>query len=284
MFFIRTKEFIRSTFIHLVLLILVFFCLFFFLLLFINATKNKTDLLKDFSPLPGTHGLENMESVLNDGNIPILYGILNSLIVAGGSTLAAVYSSLLAAYGLYMYRFRFRNLYLTIIVIMMVMPLQVCALGFLRNLTRLGLDDHLLALILPALVSPAAAFFLYTYLKSVLPKSYIDSARIDGAGEYRIFTRIVVPIMRPAMAVQAIFSFVASWNNYFIPALVMSTKNKLTLPVMIAMIRNADFVKKDMGKAYMMICFSVFPIIIIYLLLSREILDGVMQGAEWNKE
>ena len=234
--------------------------------------------------MPGTHALKNLNSVLSAGDIPLLYGILNSMIVAGGSAFVAVYSSMFAAYGIYMYHFKLRKIYFTIIMMFLVMPMQVCTLGFLRNIERLGLTDNLLALILPSLASPAVVFFLYSYLKSVLPKSYIEQARIDGTGEFRIFSRIVMPLMRPAMAVQAIFSFVASWNNYFIPALVMNTRRKLTLPVMIAMMRNADFIKKDMGKTYMMICIAIFPMILVYLLLSRQILEGVMQGAQWNRD
>lgn len=234
--------------------------------------------------IPGTHASENLKSVLTYGDIPLLYGILNSMIVAAGSAFLAVYSSVFAAYGLYMYHFRLRNFFFTVVMMFLVMPLQVCTLGFLRQMEQIGLEDHLMALILPSLASPAVVFFLYTYMKSVLPKSYIESARIDGAGEFRIFNRIVLPLLSPAMAVQAIFSFVASWNNYFIPSLVIDTRRKMTLPVLIAMMRNADFIKKDMGKTYMMICISIFPVILVYLLLSRQIIEGVMQGASWNKQ
>ncbi len=280
----KPKEFVRSCIVHFVLVFLAMLCLVFFFILLINATKNKIELMKDFSLMPGTHALKNLNSVLSAGDIPLLYGILNSMIVAGGSAFVAVYSSMFAAYGIYMYHFKLRKIYFTIIMMFLVMPMQVCTLGFLRNIERLGLTDNLLALILPSLASPAVVFFLYSYLKSVLPKSYIEQARIDGTGEFRIFSRIVMPLMRPAMAVQAIFSFVASWNNYFIPALVMNTRRKLTLPVMIAMMRNADFIKKDMGKTYMMICIAIFPMILVYLLLSRQILEGVMQGAQWNRD
>ena len=283
-YIIKMKRFIRSTIIHLVLLFLAILCLVFFFLLLINATKNKTELLGDFSLIPGTHASENLKSVLTYGDIPLLYGIFNSMIVAAGSAFIAVYSSVFAAYGLYMYHFRLRNFFFTVVMLFLVMPLQVCTLGFLRQMESIGLEDHLLALILPSMASPAVVFFLYSYMKSVLPKSYIESARMDGAGEFRIFNRIVLPLMSPAMAVQAIFSFVASWNNYFIPSLVIDTRRKMTLPVLIAMMRNADFIKKDMGKTYMMICISIFPVILVYLLLSRQIIEGVMQGATWNKQ
>ena len=104
------------------------------------------------------------------------------------------------------------------------------------------------------------------------------SARIDGASEFRIFNQIVIPIMKPAIAVQAIFTFVGSWNNYFIPALVLQTKKKMTLPILIATLRGADYMNFDMGKIYMMIMVAIVPIIIVYLFLSRFIIAGITLG------
>ena len=84
--------------------------------------------------------------------------------------------------------------------------------------------------------------------------------------------------MRPAIAVQAIFTFVSSWNNYFIPSLVLSSDNKKTLPILIAQLRAADWLKFDMGQVYAMIAFSIFPVIIVYLILSKNIVGGVTAG------
>ena len=116
------------------------------------------------------------------------------------------------------------------------------------------------------------------YMDSVLPLSLIEAARIDGAGEFRIFNQIVVPLMKPAIAVQAIFTFVSSWNNYFTPALILHEEKMKTLPILIAQLRSADFLKFDMGQVYMMIAFSIFPVIVIYLVLSKYIVGGVTLG------
>ena len=109
--------------------------------------------------------------------------------------------------------------------------------------------------------------------------SIYEAARIDGAGEFYTFNKIVLPIMKPALAVQAIFSFVASWNNYFIPALVLDSADKKTLPILIAQLRSADFLKFDMGKVYMMITIAILPVMIVYLLLSKYIVRGVALGS-----
>ena len=109
--------------------------------------------------------------------------------------------------------------------------------------------------------------------------SLIEAARIDGSGEFRTFNHIVLPLMKPAIAVQAIFSFVSSWNNYFTPALILHENNKKTLPILLAQLRSADFLKFDMGKVYMMITFSILPVIVVYLILSKHIVGGVAMGS-----
>lgn len=115
-------------------------------------------------------------------------------------------------------------------------------------------------------------------MDSVLPIELVEAARIDGAHEFRIFNQIVLPLMKPAIAVQAIFTFVSSWNNYFIPSLIINRDSKKTLPILIAQLRSADFLKFDMGQVYVMIAFSIFPVIIVYIPLSRFIVSGVALG------
>ena len=122
-------------------------------------------------------------------------------------------------------------------------------------------------------------FYMKQYMESNLPLELVEAARIDGSGEFKTFNTIVFPLMKPAIAVQAIFTFVQSWNNYFIPALVLHSDKKKTLPVLIAQLRSADFLKFDMGQVYVMIAFSIFPVIIVYILLSRFIVEGVSAGA-----
>ena len=117
------------------------------------------------------------------------------------------------------------------------------------------------------------------YMDSALPLALVEAARIDGAGEFRTFNTIVLPLMKPSIAVQAIFTFVASWNNYFTPALILNKDKVKTLPILIAQLRSADFLKFDMGQVYMMIAFSIFPVIIVYLILSKYIVGGVAVGS-----
>lgn len=263
---------------YVVLILLSFLCLFFFYILIVNATRSHADLQKGFSAIPGTYFLENLKNVANDGSFPMFKGILNSLIVSTCSAALCTYFSSLTAYGLYAYDFKAKKAAFTFVMAILVMPTQVTAMGFLRLITNMGMYDSLLPLIIPSIASPAVFYFMYSYLQSSLPLSLVEAARIDGSGEFRTFNQIVIPIMKPAIAVQAIFTFVSSWNNYFIPALVIQSKDKMTVPILIATLRGADYMNFDMGKIYMMITVAIVPIIIVYLLLSKYIIAGVTLG------
>lgn len=263
---------------YVVLIFLSFLCLFFFYILIVNATRSHADLQKGFSAIPGDYFLENLKAVANDGTFPMFRGIFNSLIVSTCSAALCTYFSSLTAYGIYAYDFKAKKAAFTFIMAILVMPTQVTAMGFLRLITNMGMYDTLFPLIVPSIASPAVFYFMYSYLQSSLPLSLVEAARIDGSGEFMTYNRIVLPIMKPAIAVQAIFTFVGAWNNYFVPALVIQSKDKMTVPILIATLRGADYMNFDMGKIYTMIMVAIVPIIIVYLFLSKYIIAGITLG------
>ncbi|SDI82590.1 carbohydrate ABC transporter permease [Streptococcus equinus] len=274
----QAKNRLRVIVAHFVLITLSFMCLFFFYILIINATHSHAELQKGFSALLGGSLFDNLIKVANDGSFPMFHGILNSLIISGLTAAICTYFSALTAYGLYVYDFKLKKVAFTFILAILVMPTQVTSMGFLRLITNMGMYDSWLPLIIPSVASPAVFYFMYSYLESSLPLSLVEAARIDGSNEFRTFNTIVLPIMKPAIAVQAIFTFVGSWNNYFIPALVIQTKSKMTVPILIATLRGADYMNFDMGKIYTMILVAIVPIIIVYLFLSKYIIAGVTLG------
>ena len=213
------------------------------------------------------------------GNLPVWTGMLNSFIIAAASTVLSVYFSTMTAYAIHVYNFKLKKFMFTFILMIMMIPTQVTALGFLQLIGKLHMDNSFIPLIVPAIASPATFFYIKQYMESSLPLSLVEAARIDGSGEFRTFNTIVFPLMKPAVAVQLIFGFVTSWNNYFIPALVLHDDKKKTLPILIAQLRSADWLKFDMGQVYMMIAFSIFPVILVYLALSKHIVQGVALGS-----
>ncbi|NLK77018.1 MAG: carbohydrate ABC transporter permease [Clostridiales bacterium] len=263
---------------YIVLIVVSFFCLFWFYVLFINATRSNGELQKGFTLIPSSHLLTNWKNLVN-GTLPIWFGMLNSIIVSSCSAVLCVYFSTMTAYAIHAYEFKLKKYIYPFILMIMMIPTQVTALGFVKLVSNMGLEDSLIPLIVPTIASPVVFFYIKQYMESSLPLSLIEAARIDGAGEFHTFNAIVLPLMKPAIAVQAIFTFVSSWNNYFTPALILHDDKKKTLPILIAQLRAADWLKFDMGQVYVMIAFSIFPVIIVYLILSKHIVQGVALGS-----
>jgi multiple sugar transport system permease protein len=254
-------------------------CLFPFLILLINSSRMHAEIIKGFSLVPGGSFARNLRNLLSDANIPVIQALLNSVFISTSCAFLTTYFSSMTAYGIYMYNFRLRKAAFNFIMAVMMVPTQVSALGFIRLVSSMGLLNSFLPLIVPAVASPVVFFFMLQYMQSVLPFEIVEAARIDGSNEFRTFNQIVMPILSPAVAVQAIFSFVANWNNYFLPALLLNSKERKTIPIIIAQLRSADYMKFDYGKVYMMICVAIVPLLIVYLFLSRRIIRGVTMGS-----
>ena len=264
---------------YIVLILLTVMCLFSFYVLIVNSTRSHPDIQKGFTFLPGGSFKFNLQSLLNNENLPVVKGVLNSLFVSACTALVATYFSAMTAFAIHAYDFKFKRAAFTFIMMIMMVPTQVTALGFVKLMGTFKLMDTFIPLIAPAVASPIVFFFMKQYMEASLPVEIVEAARIDGANEFRTFNRIVLPIMKPAMAVQAIFCFVSSWNNYFVPSLILKSAENKTLPILIAQLRSADFLKFDMGQVYMLISIAIIPVIIIYLLLSKFIVRGVALGS-----
>ncbi len=265
---------------YIVLAVISVLCLFWFFLLFINTTRSHSELNRGFSVVPGKYLLTNIQNLIRMGErLPILTGLWNSFIVAGLSAVFSTYFSVMTAYSIHAYEFKLKKFMFTFILMIMMIPTQVTALGFLQLVSRMRLEDSFIPLIVPTIAAPVTFFYMKQYMESSLPLSLIEAARIDGSGEFRTFNSIVMPLMKPAIAVQAIFTFVSSWNNYFTPALILHEPKKRTVPILIAQLRSMDWSSLDTGVVYAMIGLSIFPVIIVYLILSKHIVQGVAMGS-----
>ncbi len=265
--------------VYTILIFLAFLCLFSFYLLIINATRSNAQLQAGFTLLPKDHFVDNLKNAWTDASINIPRGMLNSFFIAACSAVLTTYFSALTAYGIHVYNFKLKKAAFLFIMAVMMIPPQVSAVGFIQMMYKLKLTNSYIPLILPSVAAPVVFFYMKQYLESVLPMEMVEAARMDGSGEFMTFNRIVLPIMKPAIAVQMIFSFVASWNNYFIPALLLDKAEMKTVPIMIAQLRSADYSKFDMGKVYMFILLAILPVLIVYIILSRAIIRGVTAGS-----
>lgn len=269
---------IRRGIAYVVLTVMAVLCLFWFYVLFVNATRTHSQIQSGFSFLPGTNFLKNWDSLIH-GSQPIATGMANSIIVSTLCAAFSTYFSAMTAYAIHVYDFKMKKAMFTFILMIMMIPTQVTALGFIQLVDNMGLMNTFVPLVVPTIAAPATFYYMKQYMESALPLSIIEAARIDGSGEFRTFNEIIIPIMKPAIAVQAIFTFVTNWNNYFVPALILKDDKVKTLPILIAQLRSADWLKFDMGQVYMMIAFSIFPVIVVYLFLSKYIVQGVAMGS-----
>ena len=265
--------------VYAILIFLCVLCLFFFYLMIINSTRSNAQLNTGFSLLPKENFFKNLINAWNDSSINIPRGMLNSLIIALSSAALTTYFSALTAYAIHAYDFRGKRAIFTFIIAIMMIPSQVSALGFVQMMTKFHLTNSYIPLIIPSIAAPVVFFYMKQYMESVLPLDVIDAARVDGSGEFRTFNTIVLPMLKPAIAVQMIFSFVSSWNNYFVPALLLDKAEMKTVPIMIAQLRSADYSKFDMGKVYMFILLAILPVMITYIFLSKSIIKGVTSGS-----
>jgi len=270
---------VSRTVVYAILIFLSFLCLFSFYMLIINATRSNAQLQGGFTLIPRGNFFINLKNAWNDQSINIPRGMLNSFLVAAGCAILTTYFSALTAYGIHAYQFKGKKAAFLFIMAVMMIPPQVSAVGFIQLMYKLHLTNNYLPLILPSIAAPVVFFYMKQYLESVLPMDMVEAARIDGSGEFHTFNTIVLPIMKPAIAVQMIFSFVQSWNNYFIPSLLLDKAELKTVPIMIAQLRSADYSKFDMGKVYMFILLAILPVLIVYIILSKSIIKGVTSGS-----
>ncbi len=246
-------------------------------LLVVNATRSTTEIQNGIGLLPSTHLIDNYQVLLSRG-LDIGRGFQNSFTLAAATTLISVYFSMLTAFGIVVYEFKGKRFFNNFIVVLVMIPMQLTIIGFYQYMSRLGLTDNYLALILPSIASAGTVFFAKQYLESMVIQELIDAARIDGAGELGIFHRIMLPLAIPGAATLGIFAFVGSWNNFFTPFILISSRDKYTLPMLVKTLQG-DMYRTEYGAIYLGLALVVVPIIVIYAIFSRYIVSGIALGA-----
>lgn len=263
--------------IYLVCIFLAVLSLFPFIVMAINATRSTYQIQQHaVSLIPSTHLMDNFK-VYTGKSFDPMRGFLNSLIVAIGATALTVYFSTLTAYALVAYRWKLREPFFAFILAVMMIPGIVTSIGMYQFMYRIHLTNNLLSLILPAIYAPGAVFFFRQFMLASLPLELLDSARIDGSKEFYTFNHIAMPIMKPAMATQGIFTFVYTWNNLFMPSILLTKDNMKTMPIMVAMLKG-DIYKREHGAIYLGLTLTVLPLFIVYFSLSKYIIAGVALG------
>lgn len=256
--------------------ILTLMSIFPFWVVLVNATRSAEQIQQGLSIFPGSNLSYNWQ-VLMEKQFDIFGGFRNSLIISVCSTVLSIYFSAMAAYGLVAYKFKGRKMLYAGILALVMIPTQISMIGFYQFVSKLNLLNSYIPLILPAIASPATIFFFKQYLETIYHPDLPDSARLDGAGEIKIFHRIILPLMKPAMATMSIFAFVSSWNNFLMPLILINDTEKFTLPMLIQLLKT-DMYRTEFGSMYLGISLSIVPLLIMYFVLSKYIIRGVTAG------
>ena len=274
----RRSSSIKRILIFAVCLVLLVISLLPFAIMLVNATRSTIQIQQHaVSLIPSTYLMKNMAVLLGKSFNPAV-GFMNSTIISVGTTALATYFSTMTAYALVVYEWKLRDGFFKFILAIMMIPAQITMIGFYQMVYKVHMTNQLSMLILPAIASPAMVFFMRQYMVGALSIEIVQSARIDGAKELYIFNKIALPIMKPAIATQAIFTFVSSWNNLFTPLVLLTDQKRYTLPIMISLLRG-DIYKTEYGAVYLGLALTALPLIVVYFLLSRYIIAGVALGS-----
>jgi multiple sugar transport system permease protein len=255
--------------------ILAFLSVMPFYITMINATHTDVSIVSNLNLLPGNNLQRNFQHVSRSMNI--LRGFANSLTVSIPSVVLSLYFGAMTAYGFAKYRFRYSNALFFFVIMTLMVPMQLGLVGYFLLHSRLGLLDTYIPLILPWIAHPPTVFFMKMYIDSAIPDELIEAGRIDGSTEFGTFNRLILPLLTPALATLAIFNFVGSWNNFIMPLTILFSRDRFTLPLLVAMLRGvyAD----NYGAIYLGVAMSILPIIVVYAFVSRRIIGGLIVGA-----
>lgn len=248
-----------------------------FWIMIVNATRNSQAIQQGISLIPGSSLENNWNVIAKQKSFDVMNGFKNSAFVSFTSTIFSVYFSALTAYGFEVYNFKGKKFLWAVVMGIIMIPGQVTGTGYFMFMYQIGMTNNHWALIIPSIAAASTVFFFRQYLKANFQKSLVEASRIDGAGEFYTYNKIIMPIMIPAMATMGIMAVIGSWNNYLTPLMLLSDKKLHTLPLLVYALRG-DIYRTEYGSIYLGLTLTALPLIIVYLALSKYIIAGVAVG------
>lgn len=273
----KTRQGLRVSFgqiiAYAILLIGIVYTLIPFLWMLGTSFKTSTEIVRLPPTLfPEKFSLQSYKTIFTDPNVPVERFYLNSIIVSFSIVTMVLFTSSLAGFVFAKYQFFGKNLFFTLILATMMIPFQVIMIPLYLVLVNLKITDSLLGLIVPGAASAFGIFLMRQFIESI-PTELIDAARIDGASEFGIYSRIILPQMGAALATLGIFQFMGTWNDYLWPLIVITTTEKRTLPIMLTWYNSQHGARFDLTMAASVLV--ILPILIVYFLFQRWIVRGI---------
>jgi multiple sugar transport system permease protein len=270
---IRVRKSARRIIVYTILILGSIVTLVPFIWVLMTSLKPASEIIKippTFFPQEWT--IQSYSTIFHDPKVPLLRFFMNSLFVTGMHVFFVLFTSSLAGYVFAKYRFWGRNFSFAFILAQLMVPFQVIMIPSYLILVKLRLVDNLWGLIIPAMVDAFGIFLMRQFIESI-PSELIDAARIDGASEFLIYGRIILPQLGPALAALGIFTFMGTWNDYLWPLIVITTHEKRTLPLLLTWYNSAHGTRYDLTMAASVLV--LLPILVVYAFFQRWIVRGV---------
>jgi multiple sugar transport system permease protein len=274
-------------------LLLVLLLLFFVLpalWLLLAPTKTAAELVND-SPLAfGSFGnvIRAWQHLTGFQNGVLFTWLRNSAVYAVGALVLTLLTSIPAGYALALSRFRGRRLLLTVTLVVMIMPSAALVLPIFLELNLVGLVGTVWSIILPFSFYPFGVYLVYIYFATSLPRDLLAAARLDGASEWQIFSRVALPLAKPVVGLVAFFSFVGNWNNFFLPYLVLPGSDQFPIQVGLNQLLSStpsfnpvagaglDITSPELALA---VVIAILPVLVLFLFSQRTLVSGMLAGA-----
>ncbi len=268
----------RLAFVHVALIVYMIIALFPVVLTIMNSFKTRNDIFRSplTPPLPSTFSLTGYHTVLGQGDFIGYFE--NSLIVTVASIFCVLLFGAMAAFALSEYRFRGNLLMGLYLALGIMIPIRLGTIGILQEMVALNLVNTLVSLVLvyTAQGLPLAVFILSEFMRTV-SDDLKSAGRIDGLSEYAIFFRLVLPLVRPAMATVAVFTMIPIWNDLWFP-LILAPGEKTKTVTLGAQTFIGQFVT-DWNAVLAALSLAIFPVLVLYVLFSRQLIRGITAGA-----
>jgi multiple sugar transport system permease protein/cellobiose transport system permease protein len=245
-----------------------------FYLMLIMGTHYNEDLYKGIHLLPGNYLRENLKTIMKL-DYPRYY--FNSIFIAICNTAGGVMVSALSGYAFSKFRFKGRGFFMSFVIATLAIPMQLGLVGYVVEMRRLGIIDTLLPMIFSGMASGFGVFWMTQFIGSAVPTEIIESGRIDGCSEYRIFFQLALPIIKPAIITIGLLLFLWSWNSYIVPLVIVTRKECYTIPLSISMV-STEF-RTDYAARILSLAISTFPIVLMFAFGSKHLIKGLTAGS-----
>jgi multiple sugar transport system permease protein/cellobiose transport system permease protein len=243
--------------------------------LMFSMSTYKSEMIFQNNPLiPSNYFVENLKTIFASN---FVQSYLNSFIISVTAMLVSVLICAMAGYAMNVYDFRFKKVVNMFIMMTMMVPTQIGIIGYMIEMRNMKVNNTLLPMIFVWLASGLGAYWMISFVKSGLPMELVESARIDGAGEFRIFGSIAIPCIKPGILTLCLLQFLWSWNSYMYPLVFVNKQANYTIPIFVKSLASAY--RTDYGAQLAGLTLSTIPVLILFCFGSKSFIKGMTAGA-----